>query len=380
MSERFAEVVRIGEVRKHENADSLSITTILGSYPVVFRTGSLNPNDLAVYVSVDMCVPTSHPAFAFLGKHSRIKAKRLRGIFSMGLCLPLSDFPEFKSQQVKVGDDVTDILGIKPYEAPDDRADKPAGALPKTDLYETLTWGISAAVSGAAFALMHSAVIATVFTVLSIFVAWHYIDRRRHANKPPRYPVYDLEGMRKHTGIFNENEDVYVSEKLHGMNASYMHNGVRLHVRSRTVHRHDKTDAFWKIARKYDLERKLAKFPNLVLFGEVYGRNVQDLSYGKQDIEFAAFDAGWLGKNGQLTYLSVRDFLSLCRLIEVPYAPPLYVGPYCEEIRELAEGQSCVEGANHVREGIVIKSMVEETHPRIGRKILKLAGQGYLLR
>lgn len=38
MSEFHVEVVRVGPVTKHPNADTLSITNIHGGYPVIMRT------------------------------------------------------------------------------------------------------------------------------------------------------------------------------------------------------------------------------------------------------------------------------------------------------------------------------------------------------
>lgn len=41
MSEFCVTVVEIGKVGRHPNADTLSITQVLGSYPCIFRTGQL---------------------------------------------------------------------------------------------------------------------------------------------------------------------------------------------------------------------------------------------------------------------------------------------------------------------------------------------------
>ena len=62
MSEGAVQVVRIGPVRKHPNADTLSVTDIHGGYPVIFRTGDYHEGDLAVYVPVDSIVPAADPA------------------------------------------------------------------------------------------------------------------------------------------------------------------------------------------------------------------------------------------------------------------------------------------------------------------------------
>ena len=84
-------VVRVGPYIKHENADSLSITQVLGC-PVIFKTGTYNEGDLAIYVPVDSIVDTTVPELSFLQTSDktrvRIKAKKLRGVFSMGLLIP----------------------------------------------------------------------------------------------------------------------------------------------------------------------------------------------------------------------------------------------------------------------------------------------------
>lgn len=57
MTEFRVQVVEVGKVGKHRNADTLSITTILGNYPVIFKTGEINQGDLAVHIPPDALVP-----------------------------------------------------------------------------------------------------------------------------------------------------------------------------------------------------------------------------------------------------------------------------------------------------------------------------------
>ena len=49
-------------------------------------------------------------------------------------------------------------------------------------------------------------------------------------------------------------------------------------------------------------------------------------------------------------------------------------------ILELAEGESLIANANHIREGIVVKPLLERTHPEIGRVCLKVVSNAYLER
>ncbi len=61
--------------------------------------------------------------------------------------------------------------------------------------------------------------------------------------------------------------------------------------------------------------------------------------------------------------------------------PLLFSGPYDEaKAPLLAEGSSTVPGAKHVREGCVIRPVIERTDPEIGRVQLKIVSSGYLER
>lgn len=88
------EVAYINKIEEHPNADQLEITK-LGEYPCIIRKGQFREGDKVLYIPVDYEVPVDREQFSFLkgnenGTH-RIRAKRLRGIFSMGLIIPYTD-------------------------------------------------------------------------------------------------------------------------------------------------------------------------------------------------------------------------------------------------------------------------------------------------
>jgi RNA ligase len=390
MSEFFTHVVTIEALERHPNADTLSIATVLGGYPCIVKNDQFKVGDKAIYISVDALVPVILPEFAFLNSsstrngYSRIKAKRLRGIFSMGLLMPCPD-------RYSVGDNVAEAYGILKYEHPSEREPgQPNMKRPKTvrGWFTGETVGFDLAVTG--IALLVSALVglfiadAAVFALAALAMAGLavYAMQENRANlKRPKIPYYDLEGLRKHARVFVPGEDVHVTEKIHGMNACFVHNGRKFHARSRTVFRIGK-DQFTHVAEKHDLEKKLKQHPNKVVFGEVYGvyngKHLQDLTYGKDDAHLAVFDVLDLTKN---EYLSVGELVSFCRELDLPTVPTLYYGPYDHELIEtLAEGKTVVEGATHVREGVVVKPLQERHDRGLGRVILKMAGQGYLTR
>lgn len=333
MSEFHVRVVRISGVERHPNADRLSITQVDGGYPVIFQTEDFNEGDLAVYVPIDSVVPEL-PEWEFLRGHRRIKAKKLRGIFSMGLLAPL---PALKLPRCGLawaeGMDAQVEMGIVRYEAP-----------------------------------MRTLIV--------------YSDNEPDPGFFPRYS--DLEGLRKCKDVLELNEPVVLTEKIHGANARFAWHEGRLWVGS---HNHFKkrpvpgapVDIWWRAAAESFLEEKLATMPGVGFYGEVYGR-VQDLNYGVVDgVEVRFFDAIDL-QTGR--YYDYQEFLLACIRLGLYVVPALYTGPWLgfDGMKKFAEGTSTLNGASHVREGFVVRSVVERFDRRCGRVALKLHGEGYMLR
>lgn len=319
-SEAMVEVVRLGAIDKHPNADTLGITMVHGGYPVIVRMADWKPGDLAAYVPVDSVCDTTRPEFAFLEK-PRVRAKRLRGIFSMGLLVPA----HVGAQE---GDDVTEVLGVKHWD-PD--VNVPGAKNAGQDETGPVGW---------------------------------------------LFPTYtDIEPLRRHKHVLQVGEEVVVHEKLHGMNSRASHDGERLWVGSHNrIKRHDDANTWWQVAEQLRLEERLRDFPKRVFFGEVFGK-VQDLHYGVNGVDLRIFDV-LDGNTGR--YLDHDDAVAVASAAGLPWVPLLYHGPWDpERVAEWAEGPSTLAG--HVREGFVVKP-VRERYEHMGRVILKMHGEGYLTR
>jgi tRNA-binding EMAP/Myf-like protein len=353
MTEFRVECVRIGEVEKHPNADSLSITNIHGGYPCIFKTGDFETGKLACYIPVDALVPVAREEFKFLdsGKgreFERIKARKLRGTFSMGLLVRAPD-------GAKEGDDLRAAMGVDKWEPESEREPSPTNRKARRSWHRSWFGGI-------------------VYRVRQ----WLGLA----APTPPSVPVYDIEGIRKHSGVLIEGEEVVIREKLHGCSSRYLHTGKHFFIGSRTVMTREGPSVWKTIAVRHNLESKLKNHPNVVLYGEVYG-SVQDLKYGvppSEDVRFIAFDALVLNADGTRKWLDNDDLEKFCSELNIPMAPILYRGPWKTELVSLAEGKTTMPGAKHVREGFVVRPTKERHDPRFGRVQLKLAGQDYLLR
>lgn len=185
-------------------------------------------------------------------------------------------------------------------------------------------------------------------------------------------PCYDVESARRYGHVFVEGEPVIVTEKIHGANGRWVFDGERLHAGSRTEWKREGVAIWWQALERCPwLGEWLRAHPKLVVYGEVFGQ-VQDLKYGRSGLDVAVFDilegSRWLdaGDARRLGY----GLHWVPTLSETEWRWP--------EIAQHAEGRSKL--ADHVREGCVVKPLIERTHQEIGRVQAKLIGNGYLER
>jgi len=323
MSTFSVTVVRVGAVSRHPNADTLSLTEVRGC-PVVLRTGSFTEGDLAVYVPVDAVVDTTVPELAFLaadGKTTtRVRAKRLRGTFSMGLLVAPPD-------GAQEGDDLAERLRVVKWEEPEPVS--MAGEQARAP---------------------------------SLLV-----------------PTYELEAWRHYGSLlFDAREPVIVTEKLHGTNGRFVVDAAgNLHVGShRTWKQVDGTTVWARVAEQYGLREKLARHPGLVFFGEVYGSGVQDMTYGHGAgrLSLAFFDV-FDSVTGD--YLSHAAAEALLDELSLPTVPVLYRGPLDVALLSRLAEEDSVHGG--IREGVVVRPVVERVSMAV-RCALKVVSERYLLR
>lgn len=106
----LAYIVTIDEIRPIPNYDRVEQARTNGWWCVT-RLNELKVGDKAVYFEVDSKVPADDERFSFLeAKHYKIKTQKMCGVFSQGLLMPITLFPELVDMEV--GTDVTDILKV----------------------------------------------------------------------------------------------------------------------------------------------------------------------------------------------------------------------------------------------------------------------------
>ena len=361
MSDWHPEIVVIKNIIHHPNADRLDIAMVF-DYPVIVKRDEYKAGDIAAYIPIDSIVPDIE-AYHFLSpkdyeryeengeikqkitgpryqvgsvpeKYRIIKAKRILNVYSQGMLVPAPD-------GLKVGDSVVEVLNLKKWEEPEQEEN---------------------------------------------FITPNM--RGANAASPPKgwsIPYYDIEGIRKYLSCLNDGEEVIICEKLNGSNSSFVYDGEKLWVKSRNYYKKlDEEDMWWNLALRLDLEKKLAKYPMMVLFGECAGQ-VKGFKYdaeivnGKLNTKLYCFDIYNLNTK---KYLDYDEFKTIVIDLGLDLAPELYRGPWKskEEMFPYAEGQS-VLNPKVIREGFVVKPVINRYESRLdSRLIFKLIGEGYNLK
>jgi len=333
-------------IEAHPNADALELARV-GDYRSVVKKGQYKTGDLVAYIPEQAVVPENILAELNLtgrlaGKQkNRVKAIRLRGVLSQGICYPAKE-------DWVLGQDVTSDLGIVKWEPP----------IPTQLAGEVWNAGI---------------------------------------NKCIRY---DIENLKRFPDVFKDNEQVVFTEKLHGTwcqlgimeDDSLVVASKGLGAKGLAFKENDKNknNLYMRIARHLNIVNKVRKvYPNnekVFVLGEVFGRGVQDLSYGsntdKDDTPgFRIFDI-YVGNPGEGRYEDHATLEVICSKLNLDRVPVLYVGPFIKKMVErYTSGMETVSGKEqHIREGIVIRPIEERVHEKLGRVQLKSVSEDYLLR
>jgi RNA ligase (TIGR02306 family) len=351
-SSLIVNVCEIKEVRNHPNADRLDLAEIKG-WQVVIGRGQYKAGDKVIFIPPDSVIPGGLADELnirnYLGgsDNTRVKTVRLRGEMSFGLTI---DVP--KSENWDVGYDCAADFGIEKY-IPPLRAT--AGDAAPEDAHFT------------------------------------------------RYT--DIENIRNFPNVIKSGERVIATEKIDGSNCR---TGL-----SYTVFE-DGTEGYeWK-AGSHKLKRKCPDADKLrdniywhpftldcvramveeihsssdydakevTLYGEIYGKvrgGHKSLHYGRPEtLNFVAFDMKWDGN-----YVNWYLFEALCSKFNVPMVPVVEEFDFnLWKAKTLSTGDSILaerNGAKHMREGIVIKSVDERRDPAFGRVIVKFLNDDYVI-
>lgn len=370
MSTFAVSILPINKLEKHPNADTLGLAYI-DDYVCIVGLNTFKAGDLVAYIPEGAVVPDDVAAkLGLAGKiGNRLKAIKLRGIVSQGIVYPVKDntleLPNGETVGVFEGQDVAEVLGITKY-------------VPE----------IPASLSGEVFA------------------------------SDPRYTVrFDIENIKRHPSVIEQGEEVVFTEKIHGtftqvvflpkafvekegldyqdawsneyglvMVGSKSLSGDGLMFKMNDA---NERNVYVRVVKDNDMlnmftEQFGDRTEPVIMLGETFGADVQDLKYGynhRGQSGFRAF-AIYEGTRSRFRVMNSDDLDVVLSKMDIARVPVLYRGPFSKEVMlQYTEGKETVSGKEmHIREGIVIIPRKERYDQLLGRVILKSVSNEYLLR
>lgn len=352
-------------IHPHDNADALELAQV-GLYRAVVAKGRYNTGDWALYIPEGSLLPDDLiDELGLTGRlagsqKNRVKAVRLRGELSQGIvCNPQAvDNVDLASAHAEDRDFAAD-LGVTKWVPP-----------------------------------------------IPVHMAGEMLPA------PDLIPWIEIEDIKRYPAVFEPGEPVVATEKVHGTACLFTLTLDERGVASgddgsvpgdyfvsskgfgskRLAIAHADSNLYWRAIETYGVPAAAARIAELFdtervgVFGEVFGRGVQDLAYGAsgggERPGYAVFDVA-VQMPGVVRWLDPGELTDVLAKVELPAVPRLYEGPYDEAaLMELATGRETVSGkSEHLREGLVVRSATGRYSPVTGgRAIAKFVSPAYLTR
>jgi RNA ligase (TIGR02306 family) len=354
----------IGEIRPIEGADNIELAMV-GGWHAITKKGEYGVGDKVVVATTDAVIPVELSDLmgvtGYLRKGQRVRTVKLRGVYSECLIMSKNSIPALrKHPTISEGEDLMELLGIFKYEPPVKMVEMSVGG-----------------------------------------------RKLKYHQNPNFHVYYKFPNMKNVPDLFNEEDSVSITRKLHGTNARY---GIvrkkKLSILDRIKkffgnkwvefdyvygsHNVEKgstsqgfysTDVWRTIADDYDIQNKLWNYvkkyftperlgSGIVVYGEIYGHGIQkNYEYGLNEIRFAGFDVEVDGV--YQPFFSERGIMDE---LDLPKVDLLYTGPWDKEIQDSFVFGNFIEGTKVPHEGIVVKCLSGERH-----KVGKVINPDYLI-
>ncbi len=337
-------VATINEIKPIEGADNIELA-IVGGWNCITKKGEYEIGAKVVVATTDAIIPQELSDLMnvtnYLRKGQRVRTVKLRGVYSECLLIPFKYLaPASLENNVEVGHDMMTILGVTKWEPPVKQIQLASGR------------------------------------------------KIRYSENPNFKIYYKFPNLKNVAGMFNEDNAVQITRKLHGTNARYgivkrKNNGFftklkkffgnkwaeyEFVVGSHNVEKGSDSQGFYdtnvwyEIADKYEIKQKLWDFvketgtpegigEGFCIYGEIYGAGIQkNYDYGLDEIKFAMFD---VTLNGD--YVPTAWTEDYARELELDHVEVLYDGLWTQEIQDSFVFNNFIEGTKVPHEGIVIK-------------------------
>lgn len=340
---QLASIQMIEHIEPIEGKDRIVLASVLG-WRVIVKKDEFAVGDKCVYCEIDSVLPEKEE-FEFLRKNNfRIRTMKMAGVYSQGICFPLDILPE---GNYNVGDDVTDIIGVKKWEPmEDERWWKELKAEPaKKPWYKKL------------FLMRYR------WYRKLIKYDWH----ENTSGFPSFISKTDETRIQSAPFYLNDREGKYVAtEKIDGTSGTFVllrhkhkfrKDTFEYMVCSRNMRLQKDNSIYWAVSDKYMIEMALKNLIGnrdwVCIQGECIGPKVQKNKYGVDEPFLYVFNLVYPeGRAGSLEakgLLETRGF-NFVPIVNANFSLPETV----DEMIELADGKSAI--ANTLREGLVVRS------------------------
>jgi len=343
----------IGEVKPIEGADNIELVMVNG-WNAITKKGEYKVDDLVVVATTDAVIPQKLSdglgVTSYLRKGQRVRTIKLRKVYSECLIIPIEFVPEKYRYD---GSDCMELLEVFKYEPPVKMVQLSGGR------------------------------------------------KIKYHQNPNFHVYYKFPNLKNAPEMFNEEDIVTVTRKLHGTNARY---GI---VRKKRLSFFDRvkklfgnkwvnyeyvygshnvekgsdsqgfyeTDVWRTISDNYKIKNKLWDYvktfgspdylgDGLIIYGEIYGHGIQkNYDYGLTDVKFAGFD---VQLNGD--YRPYHDEKNVFESLGLPRVEVLYLGTWSKEEQDRYVFNNNIEGTKVPHEGVVVKSVTGDRY-KVGKVI-----------
>ena len=363
----LAYTVTVDEIREIPGYDRVEHARVGGWWIIVAKADNIKVGDVCVYFEVDSKVPATDERFAFLEKRNyKVKTLKMCKVFSQGLLMPITLFPEIKTTEVHT--DVTDLLGIK-Y-AVDEDNERKAAKVNKDKKYQSMAARHSKLFKKPAFRWL----MRREWGRKLLFVIFG-----KKKDNPRGWPTHfefihktDEERCENMPWVLGYERPLIVTEKLDGTSTTFIlerkgKNKYEFYVLSRNVRQADEKqecyhdhNIYWDMAFKYDVENVLKdilernpSWTYACIQGESVG-SVQGNPLRLKEDDFYAFNF-INSARGRVSSLAGQELLEAYGIKWVPILDTGFMMPTdMEEFKQMATAPSAVN-PNVMREGIVLR-------------------------
>ena len=340
---KLASIKSITAIAPIEGKDLIGLATVDG-WQVIVQKSQFKPGDKCVYVEIDSVMPEK-PEFEFLRKRDfRIRTLKMAGVISQGICFPLDILPPKKNKtEYEIGEDVTDVIGVKQYEATMDKEP------------EEITKG-----KGKKFPKF--------LMKFKWFRRLVMGPKKKSGGFPSFISKTDETRIQNMPHIVEDKREWIATEKVDGQSGTFalvrrkrpwpFKDEFEYIVCSRNL-RLGKPDnsSYWSVSNRYQIENALCNMIGdrewIAIQGECVAPNVQGNKYKVKTPDLYVFNL--IYPTGRLGSMVAKSIIENHGMKFVPIVSQGYVLPdTVQEVLDYAHGQSAL--GDTLREGIVFRS------------------------